>query len=197
MKTKSIACFLSEIALNYWADDPDRLPSWAHRHAAHCVFCGATQKQWQHLHEHLASSAPANQQPAPPFLASRIMANLNSGSRAPHRQFFGPTFAVATAFSLILLCGIMVLFQTTKPFDEKTQGTALQGPKTQPSWLELKSFGQANGQVLVDLGDQLEQPLQQELKLVMNDARNAAQALAETFIPTRVRQAWQIRQDVP
>lgn len=197
MKTKSITCWICKRAMYYWADAQDRLPFWIRNHIAKCVSCEQTMRQLSLMLEKLQTTAHAMSQPAPDFLAPRIFARTQASPRNEHRCEFNPSLAIVSAIVLVFLTGVSLTLQTRWKSGGPIETAISHSPLIQSPRLLLLPISQADGHSLLEWGEKLEQPLQQELAFVMNDAKNAANALADSFIPVRIRKAWSSMQKEP
>jgi hypothetical protein len=190
MKSTSVICWLCERALIHWADTPTRLPVWINHHIAHCASCARMHQQMRGMLEQLVGDAQMQRRTAPDFLVTRIAANLQTRSPRSSHPVFRPSLAVASATCLVLLAGILIAIQSPSPSRDRAQSQASPDVlASSPNFL-LAPINQASGQNLLEWSEKLGQPLEREMSLVMNDARNAAQALADSFIPEPIRKAW-------
>lgn len=154
-----IQCLLHQRALRKHIDEGTSLPAEVNAHAQTCPDCGAI------LKAHAALSGAGRPSSAePPFLHSRIMNALAAApeSSAPRFRWVAATAAVAVAATL-------AIFTLQKP----APAVAVAIPTTT---LSASLFPKIDT-------TRIENPLEQEIENLREDTRNAAQALAASFLP--------------
>jgi hypothetical protein len=148
-------------------------------------------KEWRRyqaelqLIRRLQSESSEEREEAPPFLRARIMnavSDLERDVESPVARPFAAAWAgTLTVALLIVFAGILVFKSEVNP------------PGTRPE-IASSQFKEAASQVIkiVDLaegarvqtwGAKINQPLENEVKLALNDARTAMDQLALRFLP--------------
>ena len=151
--------------------EADGAPSrWVRQHRLVCLECRVHAAREAALAGQLRAAADLTRQTAPPFLAGRIARNLPSAQPIASRSWWLRP-AVATFASALLLTGACLWFvggkTTSRPAIARTEPAGLiPAPER-----------------LLELGQQLDQPLNAELDAVVRDARSAVQFLASNFLP--------------
>jgi hypothetical protein len=189
MKITSLVCWFYERAWFFWADSLEPQPYWLHRHLSRCPHCRQTLERVRQIAVNLQRDASNHQQAVPPFLAAKIKSRLrhnpNPSGQTSHFRF--PIWAMTAAACLVLLAGILVLNQTIQP---PASNLASDVPLSDAVALLAVPVDQASGHSLLVWGEKLEQPLEQEMTMVVQDAQNAVLGLADNFLPKRICSAW-------
>lgn len=101
----------------------------------------------------------------------------------------GWLYPAAVTTGIALLVGFVLILDRSSAPAESDEIQVAHGSHASPLPVPLTSPNLAitNGYAFVELGEQLEKPLETEMTNVLADARNAVQLLAHNFLPDRVR----------
>lgn len=180
-----IRCFLYRRRLSACVDSDLPLASALGRHVESCPNCRSFYTQELSIARNLERSAHKVRVAPSPFLESRVIAAVGRSDRPVRRRTsFTPlawTAGLAAAFLLLL----RVVHGPLAPHPVVTNAdfngvikelTALK--KTLPDQRKLEQW---TGTV--------DQPLDQEMRSLMHDARSAAQMLVQNFVPDNLERA--------
>lgn len=159
-------------------DDGAELPRWVRRHHAACLECRARYERDHECVRQLAATADGLRVPSPPFLQQRILANLGDWREKPVvSQRWPRPWAVTASLAAVALA--FVLVWGPRPARD------MAGSDTDGSTQALAVFQKLpDGGTVLALGARLDAPLDDELKLVVADARSAWAALSRSFMPS-------------
>ena len=182
-QTKFMLCWLSKIVINRRLDEGGIAPAWANAHLARCAACRAHHERERHLVEQLSACAAHDRREAPPFLHARILANLDrSPVTAPNR--FASTWAMALGGGLAI--GVLLLAFHFRTMPVRPTNTAASS--------QLASFDPITNlptrESILAFSAKFDEPLETELRLVMDDARMAVSSLSRRFVPEEVLAQW-------
>lgn len=154
-----IHCLLHQRALRKHIDEGASLPAEVNAHAQTCPDCGAILKAHGALGR---AKRPSSTEP--PFLHSRIM---NALATAPEAA--APRLGWAAATAVIAAAAAIAAFTLQKPAPDVAVAipTAVLSAKLFPKIETAR----------------IENPLEQEIENLREDTRNAAHALAASFLP--------------
>lgn len=173
-------CRLYRALISHAIDDDEPLPIRARHHVGQCPDCHAFWNRSRQL-TRLLSEPPERIDPSP-FLNSRIAAALEQVDIEMPQARFTPSW-IAAAVAGVATVVVIALILT--PGSDKMDGPNAGGLSTDSALIERTSI-LLDGQTLLDLGQTIDQPLQQEIRLVLADAKAAVQVLAENFLPQRL-----------
>jgi hypothetical protein len=178
-----ITCWIQRRRILAHLDRGGPLPEVLARHLADCPKCRAFHSGQVEMERRLSMAAPGLRKEPPPFLEGRILAALKSGTRMEAEGVgsswpFLPRLATGSVMAL-LVTGLIWLSwpESQAPLPEQ-ETVAQMAPAPAASGQRMPDLPR-----LPELGGRFQDPLQQEMNLVMNDARSAADLLARNFIP--------------
>ena len=185
-----INCWRYRRIISRSADEDAPLPPAAQAHVAQCGHCHRLYVTEHQLVRRLRSGAAAQkrQQPAP-FLQARIMARIASSQpgarRASKPSAVGWSVALATA-CLVLTT---ILLWPGRPEPKPKLSTGQMVRVQPPHLMEGPSvIDWPDAKLLTRWATNLDQPLRTEMQAVVHDARGAVTALADNFLPQKLRQ---------
>ncbi|HXP60923.1 MAG TPA: hypothetical protein VN829_10555 [Dongiaceae bacterium] len=185
-----INCWRYRRIISRSADEDVPLPPAAQAHVAQCGQCRRVYVTEHQIVRRLCVGAAAQKrQPPAPFLQARIMARIASSQpgarRAPKPSGVGWPLALATACIVLATVLLWPGRPGPKPKPSPGQIAQVQPPRAveTPSaidWPETK--------LLTQWATNLDQPLRTEMQAVFHDAQGAVTALADNFLPQKLRQ---------
>jgi len=172
------------------ADANTALPDPTREHLRNCSDCrrvyeSQTEIAWQ-LRE---TAGSINREPSP-FLHARIMSSIARSEINPGRD--GTRIRFGWSFGLVAACLLLAgaLWFRNQPMPDRLSGfqrplaSASAAPELYVA-LELP-----NGTQMRQWTVKLDEPLQKEMNLVVDNTKTAANALAENFMPEKLRHSW-------
>jgi hypothetical protein len=115
------------------------------------------------------------------------MSRAKATGKQARRTVHHPVWSSALALVVVLLvASVWVLRHPPRPDPAGVRPPTMQLNRTVD--LLENQLSKANGEALLALSQRMEQPLETEMRLVMNDARTAVNALANHFLPDSMRQ---------
>lgn len=168
-------CRLHQWILDCRLDDGAPPPGWVRRHLEDCPACREHQERQQRSLEFLITQAPDRPVPAPPFLRQRVLANLKTWDAASAPAPRVGWWTLTGSMAAILVAFWVVVWRPgtgsgNEADDPMSAVSALAALERIPS-----------GSTVMELGAQLDAPLEGEWELVKSDARKALTALARGF----------------
>ena len=165
--------------------DTDRTPSGrCQRHLASCPACRSAGETTTRLVRSLEGGAGRLRQPAPPFLAARIVAAVRAPAPSTYRAWGLAWTRVAWTVGVIVL-GLLVGV-VSWPRKSSTPGSAISVAQVDPNGPGLAANLASrlpDSASLLAFGARLDEPLEQEWQRMLADARTAARSLAAAFVP--------------
>jgi hypothetical protein len=178
------ACWIYKIVMSHCLDSRERLPGWVDQHVESCEECARFHRGHRRVIDRLSIDAAetASGSEASPFLHSRIMAAVRRAEPEPSRVSFRPAWFAGVAASVLIVGALSLrllpeLGGQLKPTAPLAQSVVEQARPLVPV-LSL-----ANGEKLLEMSRNFDQPLEAEIQFVMNDARSAIETLANSFLP--------------
>lgn len=165
------------------AHNLDELPARARVHVETCPSCRRHYESEVDIARRLATDK-AERSPVSPFLHARIMASLDRSPEAGDnrtRRRLG--WVVALGATCLLLFGIFVRWQPSPGLAGIHNAVeASSTPPVLPLTVKLPPVPQFR-----EWTGKLDEPLETEMRLVVNDARTAMNSLVESLLPNTVR----------
>jgi hypothetical protein len=180
-------CWIQRLRIVRGVADRGELPASTRRHLDHCTACQSFHERHQRLEAALRRTPALGLLEPSPFLRGRIMAEISrtapsaeaTGSIRPGRWAWGSAAAVfAVAVSLWLVWPPRPDPVAALPVPATPPAALVGVPALVSSpmqWLERVE--------IQTVSRQLDEPLERELNLVVEDARNAVRVLAKNFVP--------------
>ena len=170
------------------ADEDTPLPPAAQAHVAGCPECRRHYETEHGIVRRLSAGAAAQGRPQPPpFLPARIMARIASSqpvARRASRPFWFRWSATLAAACLVLTT---ILLWPGRPAPKPSPGQIARVQRPSPvENATAKDWSEAAR--LAGWAANPDQPLETEMRAVMQDARCAAIALTDNFFPENLRQ---------
>jgi hypothetical protein len=175
-------CWLYEKAISRAVDAGSQTPAWVNRHLDQCIECHQSYQAHVRLTAALTASAPSQVASPSPFLHARIMSALDH--QTGRDQTLGKIFqalrsVLIPAFGLFLL-GLIWLWKSESP-------NSTQQPAVSSLVAVSERFAPAGSGVnvakLLKWSENLDQPLENEIHLVVDDAKSAWSSLSDNFLP--------------
>jgi hypothetical protein len=168
--------------------DPAWSP-WVRRHLDACGPCARHLQLHRRIARELARDAAQARVPAPPFLEGRIRAAVRrTETTTAFRPRSWKPVGVMALIPAVLLAVVVIVSLRPPAIQETPIEQVDPAPTARTAVVPDTLLAQANRDVLFRLGHRLEEPLETEMRLVMNDARRAMAALADSFLPDPLRQ---------
>ena len=184
-------CRIYRTVASFSLDTARPRPRRVERHLQQCPECRQQLEAERALHERLIAEADGERLPVPPFLDARILAHLRTpataGCAPSHPRLRRVRWAPAVACAALLVGGLWLLRPPT-PAPQPPVVEVIAPPPEAPVF-EMASLGLTTRRDLRSLSTTFEQPLEGELQLAVNDARQAAVSLAECLLPEAAAQA--------
>jgi hypothetical protein len=182
-----IKCWHYRRIISSSVDANAALPHPAQNHIQTCPACREHHESETKIVRQLSSSAGAQQRSPSPFLHTRIMSSIaNSQPVAAERtqmpRWLGWSFASVTA--CILLAGILWLHHRPSPDGSIVLLASRSAPISSEPALPVKL---PDAMQVRAWTTKLDEPLENEMKLVVNDAKTAMNSLADNFLPAKLR----------
>lgn len=170
-------CRWNQFWINWHIDDGSPLSTHVRSHVNVCPRCQAVYREQVHLQEQLL--APVADQISPsPYLKSRIL-NQISGEEQSR-----PTSARLRWIGTGVFAAIAIALTITaiRP-DPELSSLQTAGVAPATGWVEITAK-MTSGENLFRMATNLNQPLHQELDLVIKDAQAVFNSLANDFVPS-------------
>ncbi|MBM3841536.1 MAG: hypothetical protein FJ398_27055 [Verrucomicrobia bacterium] len=178
-----LICWFYRRMISASLDADHALPRRAQDHVARCPSCRDFYETGLRMGEQLAASANHERVSSPPFLQGRIVAALNRPCKCPRAMLWRPAWT-ATALAVALVALTAWFMRDQSPLPPQPQPGVASG---QSPILTAELFAAAASlpgeDTLLEWGQKLGQPLETELKSVLQDARKALAGLAQNFLP--------------
>ncbi len=176
-------CWLTRRIIAESVDTSDPLPRWVDRHLSACGECHQFRQTHLKLARELRDVAQSEVIEFPPLLHNRIIAALPDRSREARRpvevafsfrQFWAPALGLAAVLAL-------VVWKSERPRPLPQAHVSTEVESSASSLVDPSS----PAPMLVALSERLDEPLESEMKAVVQDARFAFQSLTENFLPAK------------
>ena len=181
-------CWLYEKAISRAVDAGSPTPAWVNRHLDQCIKCRQCYQAHVRLTAALTASAPSQVTAPSPFLHARIISALHheAGRAETPVKILQALRSISIPAFGFLIIAVLWIWKPESP--NSTQQPAVSGLVAMN---EL--FGPARGGVdaakLLEWSENLDQPLESEIRLVVDDAKSALSSLSDNFLPHRLRGA--------
>jgi anti-sigma factor RsiW len=159
--------------------DSDR-SGFVARHLATCPACKSLAVKEDRLIQRLRREAGKDRDPIPPFLHGKIVAALDREEKAAPVRQRRPLWASALA-PMALLFMAALIWMRPQPMQNAHNRTPAEDAAVQQAILASAKY--ANGQLLLKLGENVENPLRREIASVVLDAKTAVNGIANRFLP--------------
>lgn len=177
-------CRLYRLIISSRLSDGATLPRFVTQHCQQCVACRQVLASWQTMETSLRQSVKAEQVAPSPWLATRIMQNLDTPEVKAAPAFSFSRLAILG--SLAALAALLVV-QSNQPPAENIS-VARSKPTTTSTLVPPSLTTVVDTARIKELAVSWEQPLEVELKSVMADAKLALNGLAYNFLPDGYQQ---------
>jgi anti-sigma factor RsiW len=180
-------CWWFHFLLARRLDDGRELSRRLAEHVEACPTCRARYEQERRLVERLRTDFHRVRADTPPHLQTRVMARLkvSDASDAEARPAWSWARAVTTAAAVG--CVAMIagsFFRQAAP----EPGLETLAPELAEAVRPIRIW--AGGATVLSVGADIDEPLENEFRLVMSDARNALGVLSHTFLPKDLAERW-------
>lgn len=170
-------CQWYQFWINRHVDEDSPLPTHVQTHIKTCHRCGAFHREQSDVRQQLRATPDGLPSPSP-FLKKRILNEIADEKNTRTnpvgwRWIGGGAFAIFAAVSTLLLVN-----PSPEPAPPKFTRVTLA-----PEWIELTAKV-TSGEHLFRVATNLNQPLQQEMDLVIQNAQAALTFLANDFVPS-------------
>lgn len=159
--------------------DDDRPPVRGQlRHLQACSGC----REWhagQTRLIHALRKRPVTTEEPSPYLVSRVM---NEITRAPQESRSRPAIWFGTGLAGAACAGLLLFLLMPAPDPDRVARNATR-PVLDSQWIEMTTR-MAGGDRLFEVATNLNQPLQQEMDRVIQDARQVLKSLSHDFVPS-------------
>jgi len=175
-------CWLYEKAISRAADAGSQTPAWVNRHLDKCIECRQTCQTHIRLTAALSASAQSQFTSPSPFLHARIISALDQQTgRAETRGriFQALRSIVIPAFGLFIIGGLWI-WKSESP--SSTHQPAGSGLVFMSELLDPPRNG-VDAAKLLEWSEKLDQPLESEIRLVVDDAKSVLSSLSDNFLP--------------
>jgi hypothetical protein len=173
-------CQWYQFWINRHTDEDSALPAHVQTHIKTCHRCSALHREQSDVHQQLKAAADGLQSPSPsPFLKKRIL-NEIAGEKTARTNPIGWRWISGGAFAVIL--AVVTLFLVNPNPNSEPAPPKFTKVTLAPEWIELTAKV-TSGDHLFHVATNLNQPLQQELDLVIQNAQAALTFLANDFVP--------------
>lgn len=175
-------CRLFQIWMEWRLDDDRPLPAPVSRHLARCPRCQTARRQ--HVQTEAALRRPpasSGSQPSP-WLRGRIMDEVREAGRRSAPEWGLRGFATAGVALAAVLLSVAVWLPGEPQMEQQPAPGNIASTPLRVEWLQATARltdGPSGWLANTNLND----PLHQELRLVMGDARQALRSLQRDFVP--------------
>jgi hypothetical protein len=181
-----IKCWHYRRIISSSVDEGAALPRPAQNHIRTCPACREHHESETRIARQLSTSAGARRRSPSPFLHARIMSSVAdsqsvSAERVPMPGRLG--WAVALVMACILGTGILWLRHRPSPDGSVAPLASRSAPVSHEPLLPVK----LDALQLRQWTTKLDEPLENEMKYVVNDAKTAMNSLADNFLPDKLR----------
>lgn len=163
------------------------LPDAAQRHTQDCAACRKIYESERGIIRELRGGAE-DMEPSP-FLHARIMSSIKNADQEaqPKRHCWLPS---GWAAGMAAACALALVFTLMYQRVETSRARRANASHPVPPPLDLAlNVKLPDGNEVRQWAGRLDEPLETEQKLVISDAKTALNALANNFLPPKVRQS--------
>jgi hypothetical protein len=181
-----IKCWHYRRIISRSADEYAPLPPAAQAHVAQCQDCRRIYETELEILRRLSAGAAAwKKQPPPPFLHTRIMAQIASAQ--PDTRRAAKPALLLWPVALATACIVAILLWPGRPVPQPSPGPIafVQPPRVVET---ASAMDWPDTTRLTQWATNPDQPLETEMHSVFHDARGAMTALADNFFPEKLRQ---------
>jgi hypothetical protein len=171
-------CWIYRKVISWAADAQSPVPDWAQRHLRACQACEHFHQTEMRLSAALAA-VKATGPEFPPFLHARIMAAIKGAERKPDFQAVVLRRMAVTLGAVAVITAVAAVTMLSLNRDKLPQTQAAAPTISNSVLLDAPDASQ-----LFAWSKKLDQPLETELKAVVNDAKTALASLSDTFLPS-------------
>lgn len=152
------------------------------RHRASCHSCKSLAAQEDRLIQRLRVEAARDLERPSPFLHGKIMAALDRQEQAQPARRQSSVWGFALAWApAVLLCAAGLLWMRQPPTQNPTVRVSVNDTAMHDAVVASTKF--VNAQLLLKLGEHVENPLRREMAYVVMDAKTAVSGIASRFLP--------------
>ena len=171
-----ITCWRCQRIVSAHFDAEAPLPDWTRQHMKSCPRCREFYESGMAMAQRLSATAGGERREIPPFLHGKIMSAVRSegNTRKPAAARFG--WAVAVSMACVVAAGIVWLRRP--PTSHQVASKPTPAPAQSVLTASVAAPTQVNQWV-----ETSEAPLENETKLVLNDAKTAMNTLAKSLLP--------------
>lgn len=179
-----IVCWFYRRFISGCIDTERALPEQIERHVRRCAACRAFYDTGIRLADRLIAEASQENVTPPPFLHGKILASLDV---LPHsrtaRIGFRPAWLVAVGIVFLMLIGLPLVRHRDERNALLRPNVSSARGASDPIHLLAAASTLPNENKLLEWSQKADQPLETELKCVIQDARAALAGLAHNFLP--------------
>lgn len=180
-------CFYFRRIIKSSLDAGVALPDGAQRHTQDCAACRKIYESERGIIRELRGGAE-DLEPSP-FLHARIISSIeNDGRESQGKRHWLPA---GWAAGIAAACALALVFSLMRqPLKTSLPSVANTSRSAAPAALDLAlNVKFPDGNQVRQWAGKVDEPLETEQKLVISDARTALNALADNFLPPKVRQS--------
>jgi len=173
-----ITCRFFEKWVSWNADANPALPRWAQRHMQSCSACREFYGSMRFTAQGLSAGAEGERQPPPPFLRAKILSAIRAQENAkPQSTGAQLRWGLTIGTACVLLASLVWLHRPVAPVKSASQS----GPVPKALTLNLPDVARVDAWM-----NTLDQPLDNEMQFVLDDAQTAIKYLQKSFLPLKV-----------
>ena len=175
-------CWLYEKAISRAADAGSQTPAWVNRHLDKCIECRQTYQAHIRLTAALTASAQSQVTSPSPFLHARIMSALDEEAgrvKTRGKILQALRSILIPAFGLFIIGGLWI-WKSESP--KSTHQSAVSGLVFKSELFDPPHNG-VDAAKLLEWSENLDQPLESEIRLVVDDAKSVLSSLSDNFLP--------------
>jgi hypothetical protein len=180
-------CFYFRRIIKSSLDGAVALPDAAQRHTQECATCREIYESERGIIRELRGGAE-DMEPSP-FLHARIISAIENAGQEPQRKRH--RLPASWAAGMAAACALALVYTLMSQRVETPRAPVANAshPAT-PAALDLAlNVKLPDGNQVRQWAGKLDEPLETEQKLVISDAKTALSALADNFLPPKVRQS--------
>jgi hypothetical protein len=173
-----INCWYYRGIISTHVDAEVALPDSARAHVQNCQSCRQHYETETGIARQLSAAARAEDHTPSSSLHARILSSLANERTGPERRPLPGALPFALGTACVLVVSILWIVQHRSPTELNPPVTIIK-PTVVEEWPQEMKLG--------ELAVKLDEPLQNEMNLVVNDTKIAMDSLARNFIPEAVR----------